>query len=167
MDFEDAVEDLTAGQPKIPQEEYMENGALPVIDQGERSAGGWTDDEKTRCTAPLPTILFGDHTNHLKFMEAPFALGADGVKVLAARGGSMLKPFYLFNCLRSFEMPDVGYSRHFKFLKRNRIPVPPPELQEKFEEIGGHMRNQKTARTESERTIESLEISLATAVFGP
>ena len=129
--FQDAVEDVTGGNTKVPLREYNSTGAIPIVDQGKTFIGGYTDDEKAFYSGKLPCVIFGDHTKILKFIDFPFALGADGVKVLAPRIES-LSPRFLYHYLRSQHLPDAGYSRHFKFLKDINIPVPPLEEQRRI-----------------------------------
>src|SRR5919108_5146430 len=81
--FDDAIEDITGGNSKVKQSDYKSSGALAVIDQGKDQIAGYVDDLSLRCKVNLPVVLFGDHTKILKFVTEPFALGADGVKVLA------------------------------------------------------------------------------------
>jgi type I restriction enzyme S subunit len=129
MRFTDAFTDRTGGQKKIKKGEYLPAGTLPVVDQGQEPIGGYTDDPDARCNAPLPCLLFGDHTKVIKYCNFPFALGADGVKVLEPR--SDIDTRFAFHYLSVLPLPtDAGYSRHFKFLKRAWFPLPPlPEQQ--------------------------------------
>lgn len=134
MPFLDGVQDVTRSQSKIPQKEFLESGLLPIVDQGRQRIGGWTDNPSLVCTAPLPNIIFGDHTGALKFLDSPYALGADGVKVLIPKD-EHFEPFFLYHLLRFFPMPDVGYSRHYKFLKQFMLICPPIPLQRRYERI--------------------------------
>ncbi|MDB2335515.1 restriction endonuclease subunit S [Candidatus Poseidonia alphae] len=134
VSFLDGVQDVTRSQSKIPQKEFLESGVLPIIDQGRQNIGGWTNDPSLVCTVPLPNIIFGDHTGVLKFLDFPYALGADGVKVLIPKDLNF-EPFFLYHLLRFLPLPDVGYSRHYKFLKQFMLICPPIQLQRKFERI--------------------------------
>jgi type I restriction enzyme S subunit len=118
--FEQAFEDQTSGQKKIQRGEYLSEGALPVIDQGQKSIAGYTNDLGNAYQGPLPVILFGDHTLALKYVDVPFALGADGVRVLAAKPPFLSK--FLFYYLNSVRIQSRGYSRHFKYLREIRFP---------------------------------------------
>lgn len=132
--FTEVVFDETGGQPKIKKGDYLDAGSLPVIDQGQASIGGYVDDDELACHVKLPCILFGDHTRVFKWVNEPFALGADGVKVLTTRDD--LHPRYAFHYLRTVRLPDnAGYSRHFKFLKRIQIPIPPLSEQRRIADI--------------------------------
>ncbi len=72
-------------------------------------------------------IIFGDHTLAVKYIDRPFAVGADGVKLLSPKGISDAK--YLYYLLQSLRVPSRGYSRHFQFLKRFKLPVAPEDQQ--------------------------------------
>lgn len=122
--FTDAFADRTGGQTKIKKGEYLPVGTLPVVDQGQEAIGGFTDDPAARCNVPLPCLLFGDHTKAVKYRDKPFALGADGVKVLEPRHDVDAR--FAWHYLSALPLPkDAGYSRHFKFLKRAWFPLPP------------------------------------------
>lgn len=121
-DFCSVVKDLTSGNPKVASKDYLMEGRYPIIDQGSNFCSGYTDSKELLCNIELPCIIFGDHTRVLKYVDTPFALGADGVKVLKPIKG--LSEKYLFYFLKNLDIPSAGYSRHFKFLKENNIKYP-------------------------------------------
>lgn len=121
-DFCSVVKDLTSGNPKIGSKDYLIEGRFPIIDQGSNFCSGYTNSKELLCNIELPCIIFGDHTRVLKYVDTPFALGADGVKVLKPIKG--LSEKYLFYFLKNLDIPSAGYSRHFKFLKENNIKYP-------------------------------------------
>jgi type I restriction enzyme S subunit len=123
LPFTDVVSDATSGNIKIQKGEYLDEGEIPVVDQGQALFGGYTDNSDAVCKAELPTIIFGDHTRLFKFIEQPFALGADGVKVLEPV--KKLDKKFLFHYLNQLRIPSAGYSRHYKFLKETYVPIPP------------------------------------------
>jgi type I restriction enzyme S subunit len=134
LPFSDAIKDVTAGNPKVRQGEYQKSGLLAVIDQGQDSIGGYIDDEDQACKERLPCILFGDHTKTFKFVKQPFALGADGVKILSPIGEFDKR--FLYHYLNTIKLPDdVGYSRHFKFLKEKYVVKPPLAEQKRIAAI--------------------------------
>jgi type I restriction enzyme S subunit len=119
--FEEVLIDVTGGNDKILQSDYKPNGRIPIIDQGESLVGGYTDDISLKYSHELPCIVFGDHTKLLKYIDFDFALGADGTKILLIQKGFDLK--FIFYYLHTCQYPsNIGYSRHFKFLKIIRIP---------------------------------------------
>ena len=125
--FAEALTDVSAGNVKTPQSSYLDEGLLPVVDQGRGLIAGYTNDAGAAYRGELPVIVFGDHTRAVKYVDFPFSMGADGVKVLRARPG--WSPKFLYHHLRQVELPAAGYSRHFKFLRELSIPRPPIDEQ--------------------------------------
>ncbi|NKX63735.1 type I restriction endonuclease subunit S [Labrenzia sp. 5N] len=121
--FSDFWSDYTDTKKKIPQKQYLPEGQFAVVDQGEALIGGYTNDKELLSNAPVPSIVFGDHTRAVKFVEVPFAQGADGVRVLGTPSG--IEPRFAYQALRAVDLPNKGYSRHFKFLKATEFPLPP------------------------------------------
>lgn len=120
--FSEAVKDATSDYSKLQKSDYLEQGAFPIVDQGRHHFGGYTNDKSIISGVNFPAIVFGDHTRVFKFVEEPFCLGADGAKVLEPKGALDVK--FLFYYLSSLNIESAGYSRHFKFLKENVVPVP-------------------------------------------
>ena len=134
IQFPLAVKDVTAGNKKIKKGEYLNKGALPVIDQGQGFIGGYINEKEAACKEELPCILFGDHTKIFKYIDHPFALGADGVKVLRPAEGFNKR--YLFHYFNTIKLPDnAGSSRHYKFLKEITVPKPPLSEQKRIAAI--------------------------------
>lgn len=121
--FLDVVRDVSGGNLKLPQSEFRETGSFPVVDQGRDFVAGYTDDEQYLFrSAALPVVIFGDHTKTVKFVDFPFVMGADGVKVL--KPNETCDARFLYHYLSQAKIPDAGYSRHFKFVKELKIPLP-------------------------------------------
>ena len=118
--FTEVFQDVTKIGRKIPTSEYLENGKYPIIDQGQSDIAGYTNEESGLFT-DVPVVIFGDHTRAVKYVDVPFFLGADGVKVLKANSEDMNHK-YLYYVLCSANIPDTGYNRHFKWLKEIDIP---------------------------------------------
>lgn len=160
--FERAAKDRTGGQRKILRRDYLAEGNLPVIDQGQDLVAGYTNDEGVAYEGDLPVILFGDHTRSLKYVDFPFALGADGVKVLEP--SSLFDGKFLFHCLSNADVPAHGYSRHFKFLKATEVPLPPLSEQRRIAEIldqADHLRRLRTeANTKADRILPALFLKM-------
>ena len=99
--------------------------------------GGYTEQESKLVREQSPLVIFGDHTKIFKFVDFPFAPGADGIKILKPKSCFNPKLFYYFS--KSINIPDRGYSRHFAFYLEEMISVPPIEEQSpiiaKIEEI--------------------------------
>lgn len=125
--FTEVFSDETKRGHKIPTSEYLASGKYPIIDQGQGQIAGYTDLESGSFTN-VPAIIFGDHTRIVKYVDTPFFLGADGVKVLKAKVPDVDYK-YLFYCLQNAKIPNTGYNRHFKWLKELEIPLPPLDEQ--------------------------------------
>lgn len=130
-DFTLAVKDITGGNKKYVSSEYLQEGKYPIIDQGEKFIGGFINDDEI-VKRDKDVVIFGDHTKILKYVNFDFCLGADGVKVL--QPNEYLESKFLYYFLHTIKLPNVGYSRHFKFLKENKIPLPPLSTQKEIAE---------------------------------
>ena len=119
----DSFDNRTDSKKKIQQKTYLEEGTLAIVDQGQEVVGGYSNDDEMRYTGTLPVIIFGDHTRCIKYVDFPFAQGADGVKVLAPKECFLPKAFYY--ALHSIDIPNMGYRRHYPLFKNYSIPVPP------------------------------------------
>lgn len=120
--FENIFKDSTSNFTKVKKEDYQNVGAYPIVDQGQAFIGGYTDDENLVVKENLPVIIFGDHTKIFKYVDFPFTIGADGVKVLSLKNKKDNALFYYY-FLKSIKIVDKGYSRHFKYLKEKKLPV--------------------------------------------
>jgi type I restriction enzyme S subunit len=108
-------------------------GKIPVIDQGSDFICGFTDDEESVINE-TPKIVFGDHTRILKFINFPFARGADGTQILTSREKRLPQHLFYFQLL-SVDLSNYGYARHFKFLKDQKVILPHQNVANVFEEI--------------------------------
>ena len=117
--FTTLYRDVTKEGTKIPQEKYCLTGQFPIVDQGQRVIAGWWNDD-AGIFKDVPAIIFGDHTRAIKYMEEPFFIGADGVKILRPTNVKD-NPKYLYYALQAAKIPNLGYSRHFKVVKELEI----------------------------------------------
>lgn len=120
--FSDVFADVTKQGTKLQTSEYLASGKYPIIDQGQDDIAGYTDREDGLFT-DVPAIIFGDHTRIVKYVDTPFFLGADGVKVLKATIPDV-DYRYLYYAVSAVKIPNTGYNRHFKWLKEAQIPLP-------------------------------------------
>ena len=112
--------------------EYMEKGSIPIIDQSKDFIAGYTNDIETIVDIGQPVIVFGDHTRILKFIQFPFAKGADGTQLIVSNDDCM--PQSLFYCsLINVDLSNYHYARHFKYLKAEEILVPNQIIASKFD----------------------------------
>ena len=122
MKFTELFKDCTSQGKKIKKEDYLRAGIYPIIDQGQEKVAGYID-EKEGIYSDVPAIVFGDHTRIIKYIDEPFFLGADGVKVLRCDVPDANHK-YLFYALKNAKIPDTGYNRHYKWLKEIEIKYP-------------------------------------------
>ena len=88
----------------------------PIIDQGQESIAGWTDNRDAVVFEGLPLVVFGDHTRASKYVDFPFAAGADGTKLLRP-DTKRFDPIFFYFALTNLQIPSKGYNRHFRYLK--------------------------------------------------
>jgi type I restriction enzyme, S subunit len=164
LPFLDVFEDASGGNIKTPNKEFLEDGEIPVIDQGQSVIAGYVNDPSKICKSKPPVIVFGDHTKAIKYVDFPFAMGADGTKVLVPKDGGHTK--YLFYALRALHIPDAGYSRHYKFLKETTIPLPPLAEQKRIAGILDAADALRAKRREALAQLDSLLQSTFLDLFG-
>ncbi|MDO4524867.1 MAG: restriction endonuclease subunit S [Bacteroidales bacterium] len=107
---------------KIQSSDYKKEGLYPIISQEDEYISGYCDNESDLFKISKPIVIFGDHTRIVKYIDFDFVLGADGVKILQPIDNLSAKFFSYF--LKSYPIPSLGYSRHFKVIKEISIPVP-------------------------------------------
>ncbi|MBI4881160.1 MAG: hypothetical protein HY812_16110 [Planctomycetes bacterium] len=130
--FDLVFRNVTSSTLKLPANKYLSIGRFPVIDQGERFVGGFTDDETLVHPGPVPAVVFGDHTRCVKLAHTRFVQGADGVKVLAP--SPAIDPKFAYWALRQADIPSKGYARHFSLARMLDFPLPPSGEQRRIVE---------------------------------
>jgi type I restriction enzyme S subunit len=115
---------------KLQARNYKVTGKFPVVDQGQSEIAGWTNDDNLVIDSGFPYIVFGDHTRVFKYVDKPFALGADGTQLLKP-SREYCSRFFYYACLQ-LDLPSRGYNRHFTFLKETSLPLPPKPEQQKI-----------------------------------
>ncbi len=165
LPFDRAFRDLTAGSPRVEQRHYRESGTLPVVDQGRAEIAGYVDDIALACRAPLPCLVFGDHTRIVKYVDHPFAIGAQGVRVLVPI--PTLNPRFAYHALRRVRFPpDTGYTRHSRFLRRSRVAFPPLAEQLRIAAMLDKADSIRRKRRESLRLLDEFLSSAFLEMFG-
>lgn len=107
---------------KIPKNKYKPNGKYPIVSQDNELICGYWDNPQDVFITGKPIIVFGDHTQVLKFIDFDFVLGADGVKLL--RPKKFLDPKFFYYALKSVNLKKLGYARHFRLLKEVEVNYP-------------------------------------------
>ena len=112
---------------QIKTSDYLSSGKIPVIDQSREFIAGYTDDVEALVDYGIPVIVFGDHTRILKYIQFPFAKGADGTQLLVSSEEAMPQPL-LYCSLVHIDLSNYHYARHFKYLKAEEILIPDKQI---------------------------------------
>ena len=119
---------------QIKTSDYLSEGSIPVIDQSRDFIAGYTNDTESLVNIGCSVIVFGDHTRILKYVQFPFAKGADGTQLIVSCKDNM--PQSLLYCgLVAIDLSNYHYARHFKYLKAEMILVPTKKIADKFDSI--------------------------------
>lgn len=138
IDFEKTINKVKYTN-KIKKSDFLSTGKYPIIDQSEKFIAGYWNKEEDVFRIKRPVNIFGDHTKAIKYVDFDFVLGADGVKILEPN--EKFVPKFYYYILKNMELKDLGYSRHFKELKRTKIPLPPLDIQKVVvAEIDGYQK---------------------------
>lgn len=152
--FDEVFEDKTKYGTKIKATEYYENGKYIIVDQGQNEVAGYTDLEKGLFTE-VPVIVFGDHTRIIKYINTPFFLGADGIKILRSKIKNANYK-YLYYALKNAKIPNTGYNRHFKWLKKVEVEYPEIEKQSIIVDILDNICHIINARQQELKKLDDL-----------
>lgn len=118
---------------KLQSYEIITTGNTPVVSQEKSFINGYTNRIDDRLI-DTPFIIFGDHTECLKFIDFPFVQGADGIKILKANA-QKLNPHYLYYALCECYHRTGFYERHFKLLKKTLVPKLDMDVQQRIANI--------------------------------
>ena len=123
------VVDTVTSPVKLTKKEYQVTGRIPIVDQGEQFVAGYTDNEK--YLEKDEYIIFGDHSEHIKYVDFAFVQGADGLKILKPKSG--IKAKYIYYCFCNFYKKEGSYKRHWSKARTTQIPIlQSEEIQEKI-----------------------------------
>jgi type I restriction enzyme S subunit len=127
--FEECIEKISY-RNKIQRTNYLTEGKFPVVSQEFSLINGYWNQESEVIYVEKPVIVFGDHTRVLKYIDFSFVLGADGTKIIKPKDFIETKFFYYF--LQANPLETKGYARHYRFLKKLSLYVPPLPTQQKI-----------------------------------
>lgn len=165
LPFHEALEDCSRLAGKVPRALCLDRGDFPVIGQGKQPVEGFTNDSGLLFRGELPVILFGDHTAAFKFVDRPFARGADGTKLFRPRT-QLLDAKFAWHFLQTTKLPDTGYDRKTKYLENLKIPLPPLEEQRRIAVILDKAQHVKEKADRRSRMLAALGGSLFIYRFG-
>jgi type I restriction enzyme S subunit len=123
--FEDIFVNISSKPYQVKKSEYLDSGLLPIIDQGKRFIIGYSNAIDKKYLNNSNCIIFGDHTRQVKYLEFDFVIGADGTKILKEKDSSICDLKFLYFQLLSKNIKSLGYSRHFKLIKKMSFYLPP------------------------------------------
>lgn len=166
LPFNEVLKDISGGNKKTLKSDFLDKGEFAIVDQGQSLIAGYTNNKELLVKASPPYVVFGDHTRAFKFIDVPFAMGADGTKVLKPKNEGILSEKYLYYFFLTIDIPNTGYNRHFKYLKELKIPLPPLAEQQKIAAI---LDTADSLRQKDQQLVErytALSQSLFLEMFG-
>ncbi len=162
--FDEVFIDKTKYGVKVQTSEYGKQGKYIIIDQGQSQIAGYTDREEG-LFEEVPVVIFGDHTRVVKYVDEPFFLGADGVKVLRSRDENANYK-YLYYALKNAKIPNTGYNRHFKWLKEVKINYPDSNKQAEIVDVLDHVSDIISKRETELQILDNLIKARFVELFG-
>ena len=125
---------ISGSVTKIPKEDILDSGKVPVITQErENYISGYTN--VSTPVEDLPLVVFGDHTCTFKYVDFRFVRGADGTQLLKF-DESVLKTKYCYYYLKTVKITNQDkYERHMKYLKTIQVPIPPLDVQNQIIDV--------------------------------
>lgn len=120
-DFEDCIEKIVYTN-KIQRKDFLENGKYPIVSQEQDFINGYWNNSDDLFEVKKPIVIFGDHTQVLKYVDFDFVLGADGVKILQPK--KEIEPRFFYYYLQKINLGSLGYARHYRLLKEIEIHYP-------------------------------------------
>jgi len=146
--------------------DYQNNisGKYPVIDQSSDYISGYSNEEGKLFNNPLPVIIFGDHTRIFKYINFPFIPAGGGIKILHSNCENLDLKF-LYYQFSSFNIPSRGYNRHFIFLQKFLIKVPPLGEQKRITHILSKIENAIKIQDRIINSLQELKKSMMNKLF--
>ena len=151
--FEECIEQVRYTR-KIQRKDFLNNGKFPIISQEQEFINGRWEEEADVFKVSKPVIIFGDHTQVLKYVDFDFVLGADGVKILQPL--DFLDPKFFFYQLQSVNFNSLGYARHYRLLKELKITYHPLNEQKRIVALLDEaFENIATAKANTEKNLQN------------
>ena len=114
--------DRVESTPRLTTSEYLSQGKYPIIDQTtDIYFAGFTNREEA-ILYQYPAIVFGDHSCAVKYINYPFARGADGTQIVLSKNKNVSIE-YLYFYIMGINI-GKGYARHFGFVKDYPLIIP-------------------------------------------
>lgn len=161
--FTKIIRDQTWWNHKIKKEDYLNSWEFPIVDQWQQFVWWYTNEKWLLCKVELPCIIFWDHTRIFKYVNFPFAMWADWVKVLKCNNELDTKYAYFF-LKQSKLWGKQWYNRNFKYLKQISIPLPPLATQraiaDKLDKLQSLIDLKKQAITKTDELAKSIFLEM-------
>jgi len=161
--FDEVFADRTAQFPKLQRSQYQEVGEFPVVDQGKELVAGFSDDEEFVVRIKHPVVVFGDHTRIVKYIDFDFIAGADGSRVFFTKKD--FSPAFMATQLQILPIPNLGYSRHMREVKRLQFIAPPISLQNVYAKISDRIRPLQDSQVRATSDVDRIWRVLLRAAF--
>ena len=147
---------------------YKKEGKYPIVSQSKELISGYSDNEQLLNKIEKPIIIFGDHTQVVKYIDFDFILGADGTKIITVTED--YHPKFLYYIINSIDLHSNKYARHYSLLRTQVIPFMKDSLvlQENILSFMAHLENETITHTfyfnrKTETKITKLQKSLLQA----
>ena len=153
MKFDDIVDD----PPKlkaIKAPDYKDKGKYPIVDQADKLITGYTDDESYLYNNE-ECVVFGDVTTYFKYINFPFAKGTDGTKIIKSKE-NRIPALLLYHLVKDSKLPNVGFARHYMFLREVKILVPDKQVCRQYDHLTKNMMNKRRECIEENQQLTSL-----------
>ncbi|WP_197495481.1 restriction endonuclease subunit S, partial [Gallibacterium salpingitidis] len=132
-EFDSLFSNIASTPFQIYQKDINTTGKYPVISQSSKHIEGYSNNKtKLFSQVSIPIIIFGDHTKVVKFVNFPFIVGADGVKIITSKINPKFSYFLIMNA--SNKIKHKGYARHYSDLKNFLFLIPSLNEQQRIVE---------------------------------
>ncbi len=121
--FKDIYQTISSRDYQIQQRDIINEGLYPVVSQSSNYIEGYYNNKEKLLDVTAPVLIFGDHTRVVKYIDFPFVIGADGVKVIKPLVNDKFAYYLLLYTSQHIE--NKGYSRHFQLIAKANYCIPP------------------------------------------
>lgn len=118
---------------KIKRNDYKQIGETPIISQEIEYISGYCDLHDSNILK-RNYVCFGDHSEHIKYIDFAFVQGADGLKIMYT-DENVLNAKFFYHAISSLYRKHNNYERHFKYLCDLQLPIPPLQVQNEIVRI--------------------------------
>ena len=151
------IADILGQYPRtqtVNRDDYKKEEKYTIIDQSKDFICGYSDDSN-KVLHMKDCIVYGDHTTFLKYINFDFCRGADGTQVINSKEAN-LSNILLYYELKELPIIEIGYKRHFKFLKSQYIIVPSKQINDLFRNASKTLFDKKKNILKENRQLTSL-----------